>query len=90
LTELETAIRRKTAGEAELIAYVLHESGWQDEPKLNEFQVLPEGAKPISKWKNKHAYWQAVADGIQKALKKLQAQRPASTELPILKWPRVR
>jgi len=82
LTELETAIKRKTAGEAELIAYILHESGWQDEPTLKEFQVLPEGAKPISKWKNKHAYWQAVADGIQKALKKQQTQRPASLKEP--------
>ncbi|HEX3685118.1 MAG TPA: COR domain-containing protein [Bryobacteraceae bacterium] len=78
LTELDTAIKRKAAGEAELIAYILHESGWKDESKLKEFQVLPDDAKPISRWKNKHAYWQAVADGIQQALKKLQAQRPAS------------
>jgi internalin A len=71
LKELEIAIQRKTAGEAELIAYVLKDCGWQEVPRLKEFQVLPPGAKPLTDWK-KDKYWRAVAEGIQRAVVNLQ------------------
>jgi len=76
LRELERAIERKTAGEAELIAYVLKECGWKEVEKLEQFQILPKGAKPLAKWGDTDAYWRAVAEGIQAAVKKLQETRP--------------
>jgi len=72
LTELESAIQRKQAGEAELIAYVLKDCGWKEVPQLGQFQVLPKDAKPLADWPDKNKYWRAVAEGIQAALKKLQ------------------
>ena len=75
LVELDTAIKRKMAGEVELIAYVLKQCGWEEVPKLKQFQVLPKGAKPLSKW-GKDEYWRAVAEGIQLALEKLQKRSP--------------
>jgi internalin A len=73
LTELDTAIERKLAGEAELVAYVLKECGWKEVPRLKRFQVLPQDAKPLSDWKNgKDKYWRAVAEGIQRVLEKMQ------------------
>jgi hypothetical protein len=77
LTELDIAIRRKVAGEVELIAYVLRHCDWKDVPELGEFQILPQGAKPIRAWRDGDEYWQAVAGGIQKSLKKLWEQRSA-------------
>jgi len=71
LTELATAIKRKEAGEAELIGYVLHECGWKEVPKLRQFQILRNG-KSLG-W-NKHKYWREIAEGIQKSLKKLQGR----------------
>jgi len=76
LTELERAIERKTAGEAELIAYVLKDSGWREVPRLADFQILPKEGKPLVDWKDKDKYWRAVADGIQAAVKKLRDRRP--------------
>jgi internalin A len=70
LKELDIAIQRKLAGEAELIAYILKDCGWQQVPRLKEFQVLPPGAKPLTDWK-KDKYWRAVAEGIQRVVEDL-------------------
>jgi internalin A len=72
LTELDTAIKRKIAGEAELVAYVLKECGWKEVSKLKQFQVLPQDAKPLSDWNGKDKYWRAVAEGIKRVLEKMQ------------------
>jgi len=76
LTELDTAIKRKEAGEAELIGYVLHECGWKEVPKLKEFQILPRDGKPLKAWADKHKYWRTIAEGIQKALPSRRRARP--------------
>ncbi len=81
LTELDTAIKRKLEGEAELIAYVLKECGWKEVPNLKEFQVLPKDAKPLSDWKNgKDKYWRSIAEGIKQVLEKMQKDRRLSSE----------
>ncbi|MGH9720497.1 MAG: COR domain-containing protein [Bryobacteraceae bacterium] len=80
-TELETAIRRREAGEALLIAYVLHDCGWK-ETKLAKFQILPKDAKPLADWNHKHKYWRAVAEGIKTALKPLQQRVGQVSGLP--------
>jgi len=87
LTELDTAIRRKEAGEAELIAYVLKDCAWKDEAKLSQFQVLPRDGKPIGKWPNKDAYWHAVAEGIKTAIAKLRERRAAQPGRSFDRWP---
>ncbi|HYI93717.1 MAG TPA: COR domain-containing protein [Bryobacteraceae bacterium] len=75
LTELDIAIQRKIDGQAELIAYILKDCGWQDIPRLKQFQVLPRDAMPLANWRNKDKYWRAVAEGIQKVVEKLHARR---------------
>jgi internalin A len=72
--ELDAAIERKLAGEAELIAYILKDCGWKEVPKLKQFQVLPQDAKPLSDWKNGNKYWRAVAEGIQRVLERMQKE----------------
>jgi internalin A len=76
LTELAAAIRRKEAGEAVLIAYVLKDCGWNEVPHLRQFQLIPKGAKPLIDWKDKNKYWRAVAESIGAAVKTLQDHRP--------------
>lgn len=80
LKELDAAIARKEAGETELVAYILKDCGWQEVPKLKQFQVLPKDARPLSKWRAKDEYWRAVAQGIQMAVQKVQsAKRPQTS-----------
>ncbi|HEY2913658.1 MAG TPA: COR domain-containing protein [Candidatus Angelobacter sp.] len=75
LNELETAIQRKEAGEAGLVAYVLHDCDWK-ETKVAKFQILPSEAKAIDGRSNKHKYWTEIADGIKAVAKKLREQEP--------------
>ncbi|HJX84567.1 MAG TPA: COR domain-containing protein, partial [Candidatus Angelobacter sp.] len=75
IAELKAAIQRKLAGEAELVAYVLTDCGWKEFPGLSKFQLLPTDGKPLSDWNDSNKYWRAVIEGIQKAVKKFQAER---------------
>jgi internalin A len=74
LNELDTAINRKMVGVVELVAYVLKDCGWKEVPRLKQFQVLPQDAKPLSDWNAKDKYWRAVAEGIQRVLEKMQKE----------------
>ena len=78
LNELETAIQRKEANDAGLVAYVLHACDWK-ETKIANFQILPREAKSIDKWRDKHEYWTKIADGIKEAANKLRKERLART-----------
>jgi internalin A len=76
LNELETAIQRREAGEAALVAYILHDCDWKEVPKLAKFQILPCEAKSIDDRQNKHKYWMEISDGLKEAIKKHRQQRP--------------
>ena len=81
LTELDIAIKRKEDGDAALVAYVLKECGWQEIPRLKQFQLLPRDTKPLPTWRQKDAYWRAIANGIQDAIGHLQKiRRPDERE----------
>ena len=69
LKELETAIQRKQRGEAELVAYVLHDCPWQKIPNLSQFQILD---KPIRTFQTKHQYWTTIGEAIQKVVDTLR------------------
>jgi len=76
LKELKTAIERKEAGKAGLVAYVLHACDWRS-TEIANFQILPREAKSIDKWRDKHEYWATIADGIKEAANKLRKEHPA-------------
>ncbi len=81
LTELKMAIERAGRDEIVLVAYVLHECQWKREKPLAKFQLLPKGAKPISKWGSKHEYWNEIAEGIWAVAEPLQ-EKLAKTDDP--------
>jgi len=75
LKELNAAIERNHAGEAVLAAYVLTDCGWKEFRGLSKLEMLPLDGKPLLDWPDRHRYWRAVIDGIQKAVKKFQAEK---------------
>jgi hypothetical protein len=62
------------------LSCVLHESGWKEVPKLQEFQILPRNAQPIDSRQDKHTYWRAIAGGIQAATTLRQNRRRPGRE----------
>jgi internalin A len=75
MAELNAAIERSNSKDAVMVAYVLNDCRWKDEKRLKEFQLLPTDGKPLSDWIDGNKYWHAVAEGIQKAVKKFQAEK---------------
>jgi internalin A len=78
MAELNAAIERNQDGEAVVVAYVLNNCGWREEKRLREFQLLPTDGKPLSDWSGPDKYWNAVANGIRKAIKKFQSEKKSS------------
>jgi len=75
LKELNAAIERNNSGDAVLAAYVLTDCGWREFRGLSKLEMLPLDGKPLLDWPDRHRYWRAVIDGIQKAIKKSQAEK---------------
>jgi internalin A len=75
LAELNAAIERNQAGKAVLAAYILNDCGWREFRGLSKLEMLPLDGKPLLDWPDRHRYWRAVIDGIQKAIKKFQAEK---------------
>jgi internalin A len=75
LAELNAAIERNNTGEAVLAAYVLTDCGWREFRGLSKLEVLPMDGTPLLDWPDRHRYWRAVIDGIQKAIKRFQVEK---------------
>ncbi len=66
--EMQQAIDRHERKEARVIPVILRPVHWE-EPPLDKLQVLPDRAKPISKWTNRDEGFENVADGIVRVIK---------------------
>ncbi|KYF94123.1 hypothetical protein BE20_07370 [Sorangium cellulosum] len=60
--EMMRALERHDAGEARVVAILVHECDWQSAP-FARLDPLPTGGKPVSSWRNRHEAWAAVARG---------------------------
>jgi serine/threonine protein kinase len=69
--EMQKALERHKAGEAQVIPVILRPSIWQDTP-IGKLQALPTGARPIVMWPNKELAFMDVARGIQNAIDRLR------------------
>jgi len=69
--EMQKALERHKAGEAQVIPIILRPAIWENSP-IGKLQALPTGAKPIIMWSNKELAFMDVAKGIQKAIEKLK------------------
>src|SRR5437868_7456509 len=65
--EMQRAIGRHERKEARVIPIILRPVRW-NEPPIDKLQVLPDRAKPISRWTNRDEGFKNVADGIVKVI----------------------
>lgn len=66
-TEMQRALQRHAAKEAQVIPILLRSCVWQSMP-FAALEVLPTGAKPITMWRDRDAAWTNVVMGIRQAL----------------------
>jgi hypothetical protein len=65
--ELDIGLTRYNQGKIHIIPIILSPVSWQSSI-FKEFEVLPEGGKPITQWRTREEGWQNVVDGIAAAI----------------------
>lgn len=87
--EMKRAIERHELGEARVVPVILGDvKNWETTP-FAKFQVLPEHAKPILKWRNRDDAFKNIADGIAQVVNELKKNRTVPKIIVIeddLKW----
>lgn len=73
--EMKHAMERHECGEARVIPVILRACLWTRAP-FGKLQALPQDGKPITSWKNLDEGFKNVAEGIEKAVKALEARNP--------------
>lgn len=66
-TEMQRALQRHAAGEAQVIPILLRSCVWQGAPFAG-LEMVPTGAKPITLWRDRDAAWTGVVMRIRQAL----------------------
>ncbi len=70
--EMQRAIGRHERKEARVIPIILRSVHW-NEPPIDKLQVLPDRAKPISRWTTQDEGFENVVDGIAKVIRQWNA-----------------
>ncbi|HEY6541655.1 MAG TPA: toll/interleukin-1 receptor domain-containing protein [Ktedonobacteraceae bacterium] len=65
--QMQQAIQRHERKEARVLPVILRPVNWDVVP-IDKLLPLPDGAKPISTWRNRDEGFKNVADGIQKVI----------------------
>lgn len=65
--EMQRAVERHERKEARVIPVILRPVNW-DVPPIDKLLPLPDGAKPISTWRNRDEGFKNVADGIKQVI----------------------
>ncbi len=81
--EMMRAIERHEEAEAIVVPVILRPTFWQDS-LLGKFQVLPENAKPITKWSNRDEAFLDVAKGIAKLINKMKLNQEKTPNKKII------
>lgn len=69
-TEMDRALERQKAGEAQVIPILVRPVDWKNAP-FAHLQVLPTGTNPIASWSDSDSALADVARGIRKAIEQL-------------------
>jgi len=65
--EMKRALERHEAAEATVIPIILRDCDWKV-AEFGKLQALPEGAKPVSRWRPRDRAWANVAEGVRHAV----------------------
>lgn len=70
--EMKRALERDEAGEAVVVPIILRDCDWHAAP-FAKLQALPEGAKPITRWRPHDRAWANVVAALRKRLDSMKA-----------------
>jgi TIR domain len=79
--EMKNALERHAAGEALVIPVILRPVDWRATP-FSKLQALPKDGKPVTTFENLDSALEQVAQGIRRAIERLQEARCVPTARP--------
>ncbi len=65
--EMKRALERHERGDAAVVPIILRDCDWHAAP-FSKLQALPEGGKPVSRWRPRDRAWSNVVAGIRKKI----------------------
>jgi hypothetical protein len=75
-TEMKQAMERHERGEAHVIPIILRPVSWQDAP-FGKLQALPNGAKPVIRWRSRDEAFLDIARELKETAEKLSINAKA-------------
>lgn len=79
--EMRRALQRHGMKEAHVLPILVRPCAWQDAP-FASLQVLPKGAKPVTKWRDRDTAWTEVVAGIRQVLDERMQPAPSVSRFP--------
>ncbi len=77
--EMQKALQRDAAGTARVVPILLRPVDWEDAP-FSHLQILPTGAKPVTRWNDHNDAFEDVAKELRKVVRALQARAKTKEE----------
>lgn len=77
--EMQKALQRDKAGTARVVPILLRPVDWEDAP-FSHLQILPTGAKPVTRWTDHNDAFEDIARGLRKVVKQLQVSSKTKEE----------
>jgi tetratricopeptide (TPR) repeat protein len=74
--EMARAIERHRSGSARVVPIIIRPCLWKDAP-FAKLQALPKKGRAVTKWRNRDAAWEDVAEGLGRVIEELRS-RPAA------------
>ena len=77
--EMKKAMERHEAGTARVVPIILRPVDWEDAP-FSQLQVLPTGAKPVTRWSDRDEAFEDIAKALRKVVKDLRVSLKTAEE----------
>jgi len=77
--EMQRALQRDAAGTARVVPIILRPVDWEDAP-FSHLQILPTGAKPVTRWTDHNDAFEDIAKELRKVVKALQVSLKTKEE----------
>ena len=74
--EMQKALQRDAEGTVRVVPIILRPVDWEEVP-FSELQVLPTGAKPVTRWSDRDDAFEDIAKELRKVVKELSASLKA-------------
>jgi TIR domain len=78
--QVKVALERQASGRAGIVPVLVRPADWELS-RLSRFEVLPPGAKPITKWQDRDEAWLEVAHGVRRVIMGMAATSAACYQL---------